>query len=131
MEEDEDEEELVALGPPGARQVVGSTSDLSWTAVADEVAECSRADRKVECRLAVLAALDGEVTSLDLTEMGLRTLPSTLETLRFSITLFDLSLNQLAEVPPPVFTLTNLVELQLFGNELTALPEELGALCAG
>ena len=62
--------------------------------------------------------------------MGLRTLPSTLETLRFSITLFDLSLNQLAEVPPPVFTLTNLVELQLFGNELTALPEELGALCA-
>ena len=129
--EDEYDEELVALGSPGAPQVVDSSSSATLHGrVADEVAECSRADKKAECRLAVLAALDGEITSLDLTEMGLNTLPPSFERMRPAVAKLDLSLNQLAELPPPVLTLTNLVELQLFGNALGALPDALGALGA-
>ena len=55
-DDDDEEEELVALGAPGAHQVVPSRTSRP---VADEVAECSRAEKKAECRLAVLAALDG------------------------------------------------------------------------
>eukprot|EP00966_Prymnesium_polylepis_P060679 1407983-Prymnesium_polylepis.1 len=128
-----DEPELVALGDPGARAPaakrlppVGDAAQRA--AVADECAACSAHDKRAECRLAVLAVLEGELTTLDLSEMGLDSLPQSVESIAPAVLALDLSCNGLSSLPPPVPALTGLVELQLFGNQLTALPDAIGAL---
>jgi|Transcript_1618 Leucine-rich repeat (LRR) protein len=122
----DDEPELVdlnlaaAVRPPTHMPTVLST-------IADEVASSAVNNRQAECRLAVLAVLQG-LSTLDLTEMGLGALPDGLGRLEPHVLNLDLSCNALTALPPVVCSLGSLVELQLFCNRLTHLPDCITSL---
>lgn len=70
---------------------------------------------------------EGKITALDLSGMGLSSLPPHVGQLSHLETL-NLSRNQLTTLPPEITQLTNLQELDLSENELTILAPGIGRL---
>jgi len=66
-------------------------------------------------------------TELDLSELGLTSLPPEIGGLTNLTTLW-LNENQLTSLPPEIGGLANLTELYLYKNQLTSLPLEIGGL---
>jgi Leucine-rich repeat (LRR) protein len=75
----------------------------------------------------ITAALRSGAAALDLTYLGLETLPETLGDLA-NLTSLNLSGNRLKALPGWLSNLTNLTELDLGDNRLNTLPEWLGDL---
>ncbi len=67
--------------------------------------------------------------SLDLSDLGLATLPPEIGSLT-ALQRLDLGGNQLTTLPPVIGSLTALRRLILIGNQLTTLPPEIGSLTA-
>ncbi len=68
-------------------------------------------------------------TNLDLSELGLNSLPPEISQLT-ALTMLNLFSNQLCTLPPEIGQLTSLTELNLSINQLSNLPAEIGQLSA-
>ena len=75
----------------------------------------------------IQGALGEQAGRLDLSELGLTSLPESLGKLSGLQTLY-LSGNQLTSLPESLGKLSGLQKLDLSGNQLTSLPESLGKL---
>jgi Leucine-rich repeat (LRR) protein len=73
------------------------------------------------------AAAHGQSDELDLSGLGLKTLPALPAGLQ-SLSRLDLSRNRLATIPADVFALLGLEQLDLGGNRLTEVPPDVGRL---
>ena len=70
-----------------------------------------------------IALISGE-TTLNLSDLGLESVPASLGEL-INLTALDLSKNRLTEVPESIYKLSNLTGLSLSQNQLTDVPESL------
>ena len=75
------------------------------------------------------AALRSGATSLNISGLGLRRLPTEIGGLT-ALTELHLQHNQLSSLPPEIGRLTALTELWLNNNQLSSLPPEIGSLTA-
>ena len=100
--------------------VLGVEVDAS-ALVVDNQGPLAEAERRIQ------AALESNATDLDLSKLGLTTIPESLEQL-INLTWLNLSYNQLTVLPESLGQLINLTWLDLSYNQLTVLPESLGQL---
>ena len=92
------------------------------------IAEEQRKARR-EAAERMIAAYRTDADTLDLSELGLTSLPEEIGNLT-ELQSLDLYSNQLTTLPPSIGALTALRELNLSSNQLTALPESIGGFTA-
>jgi len=80
-------------------------------------------------RIQVCLQLGNEGTYLDLSSIGLTSLPPEIGQLS-ALTMLDLSGNQFSALPPEIVQLTALTALFINNNQLSVLPSEIGQLTA-
>ncbi|NET37361.1 MAG: helix-turn-helix domain-containing protein, partial [Cyanothece sp. SIO1E1] len=92
-----------------------------WPIESADNAPLAEAEKRIQ------AALKSGSTELDLSNLGLTTVPQSIGQLS-NLTVLDLSQNQLTEVPKELGQLSKLTVLSLSQNQLTEVPKELGQL---
>ncbi|MBE9066033.1 leucine-rich repeat domain-containing protein [Leptolyngbya cf. ectocarpi LEGE 11479] len=84
-------------------------------------------DGQFEAQWRIQSIIKNKATELNLSGLGLTTLPRELRYF-VNLTRLDLSSNQLTSVPKELCQLTNLTRLDLSQNQLISVPKELGQL---